>query len=135
MSKSTDFSSQLLLAKQSGAQVLGDAGNDAVNIVKQASEFGNTPGQTVAGLITYISQIHTRGLPATQGYAVHDRLLLGRQRPGARVRQTVCEPHAGPDADDVAGRRLLRHASNLLEMSNFSADHRDLLDAFETRRR
>lgn len=65
----TDFSSQLLLAKQSGAQVLGvaNAGNDAVNTVKQASEFGNTPGQTVAGLITYISQVHTLGLQATAG--------------------------------------------------------------------
>ncbi|MGI4811180.1 MAG: ABC transporter substrate-binding protein [Janthinobacterium lividum] len=65
----TDFSSQLLLAKQSGAQVLGvaNAGDDAVNIVKQASEFGNTPGQTIAGLITYISQIHTLGLQATAG--------------------------------------------------------------------
>ncbi len=65
----TDFSSQLLRAKQSGAQVLGiaDAGDDAVNIIKQAGEFGNTPEQTVAGLITYISEIHSLGLAASAG--------------------------------------------------------------------
>jgi len=65
----TEFGSELVRAKQSGAQVLGvaDAGNDAVNIVKQAVEFGNVPGQTVAGLITYISEIHTLGLETTAG--------------------------------------------------------------------
>lgn len=66
---STDFSSQLVRAKQSGAQVLGiaNAGDDAVNIIKQASEFGNTPAQTLAGLITYISEIHALGLQTTAG--------------------------------------------------------------------
>lgn len=65
----TEFSSQLLQAKQSGAQVIGvaDAGDDAVNIVKQASEFGNTPNQKIAGLITYISEIHALGLQTTAG--------------------------------------------------------------------
>ena len=65
----TEFSSQLLEAKQSGAQVIGlaDAGDDAVNIVKQAAEFGNTPDQKIAGLITYISEIHALGLQTTAG--------------------------------------------------------------------
>jgi branched-chain amino acid transport system substrate-binding protein len=64
-----DFSSQLVVARQSGAQVIGvaDAGDDAANIIKQASEFGNTPDQTVAGLITYISEVHSLGLQTTAG--------------------------------------------------------------------
>jgi branched-chain amino acid transport system substrate-binding protein len=64
-----DFGSQLVMAKQSGAQVIGvaDAGDDAANIIKQASEFGNTPDQTMAGLITYINEVHALGLQATAG--------------------------------------------------------------------
>jgi branched-chain amino acid transport system substrate-binding protein len=65
----TDFGSQLVQALQSGAQVIGvaDAGDDAANIIKQAAEFGNTPKQTMAGLITYISEIHSLGLQTTAG--------------------------------------------------------------------
>jgi branched-chain amino acid transport system substrate-binding protein len=65
----TDFASQLVLAQQSGAQVIGiaDAGDDAVNIIKQAAEFGVTPTQTMAGLITYISEIHSLGLQTAAG--------------------------------------------------------------------
>jgi branched-chain amino acid transport system substrate-binding protein len=64
-----DFGSQLVLAQQSGAQVIGvaDAGDDAANMIKQAAEFGNTPKQTMAGLITYISEIHSLGLQTTAG--------------------------------------------------------------------
>ena len=64
-----EFSSQLLQAKQSGAQVIGiaDSGDDAANIIKQASEFGNTPDQKIAGLITYISEVHSLGLAASAG--------------------------------------------------------------------
>jgi branched-chain amino acid transport system substrate-binding protein len=66
---SSDFSSALVRAQQSGAQVLGvaDGGDDAANIIKQASEFGNTPSQTVAGLITYINEVHALGLETTAG--------------------------------------------------------------------
>lgn len=66
---STDLSSYLLKAQASGAQVIGlaNAGADTINAVKQASEFGITPKQTLAGLLMFITDINSLGLKATQG--------------------------------------------------------------------
>ena len=65
----TDFSSFLLKAQQSGAQVVGlaNAGSDTTNAIKQAAEFGITPKQTLAGLLMFITDVHSLGLKATQG--------------------------------------------------------------------
>ena len=64
-----DFSSFLLQAQASGAQVIGlaNAGNDTINAIKQAAEFGITPKQTLAGLLMFISDVHSLGLQSTQG--------------------------------------------------------------------
>jgi branched-chain amino acid transport system substrate-binding protein len=64
-----DFSSFLLQAQASGAQVIGlaNAGNDTINSIKQAAEFGITPKQTLAGLLMFITDVHSLGLKATQG--------------------------------------------------------------------
>ena len=65
----TDFSSFLLTAQASGAQVIGlaNAGNDTINSIKQAREFGITPKQTLAGLLMFITDVHSLGLDATAG--------------------------------------------------------------------
>lgn len=65
----SDFSSFLLKAQQSGAQVVGlaNAGSDTTNAIKQAAEFGITPKQTLAGLLMFITDVHSLGLKATQG--------------------------------------------------------------------
>ncbi|HUH41368.1 MAG TPA: ABC transporter substrate-binding protein, partial [Castellaniella sp.] len=65
----TDFSSFLLQAQTSGAEVLGlaNAGGDFINSVKAAREFGVTPGMNLAGLLVFINDIHALGLDATQG--------------------------------------------------------------------
>lgn len=65
-----DFSSFLLQAQASGAKVIGlaNAGGDMINAVKQAQEFGITAsGQRLAGLLVFITDIHSLGLPVTQG--------------------------------------------------------------------
>jgi len=64
-----DFSSFLLQAQASGAQVIGlaNAGNDTINAIKQAAEFGITPKQTLAGLLMFITDVHSLGLKNTQG--------------------------------------------------------------------
>jgi branched-chain amino acid transport system substrate-binding protein len=64
-----DFSSFLLQAQASGAQVLGlaNAGDDFVNSLKAANEFGITKTMKPAGLLVYISDIHGLGLAAAQG--------------------------------------------------------------------
>ena len=66
----TDFSSFLLQAQASGADVIGlaNAGGDTVNAIKQASEFGITQaGQALAGLLIFITDVHALGLETAQG--------------------------------------------------------------------
>lgn len=70
-----DFSSALLLAQQSKAQVIGlaNAGTDLINAVKQASEFGITQGGAkLASLGAEINDIHSIGLNETQGMMLSD---------------------------------------------------------------
>ena len=65
----TDFSSFLVSAQASGANVLGlaNAGADTVNSIKQAAEFGLTKKMKVAALLMYINDVHGLGLEAAQG--------------------------------------------------------------------
>jgi branched-chain amino acid transport system substrate-binding protein len=68
--ETTDFSSFVLQAQSSGAQVLGLAtsGTDNINIIKQAAEFGLTQkGMQIAGLGMYITDVHGIGLETAQG--------------------------------------------------------------------
>ena len=64
----SDFSSYLLKAQASGAQIIGlaNAGGDTINAIKQAAEFGITQKQQLAGLLMFITDIHSLGLKATQ---------------------------------------------------------------------
>ena len=64
----TDFSSFLLKAQGSGAQIIGlaNAGGDTINSIKQAAEFGITPKQSLAGLLMFITDVHSLGLKVTQ---------------------------------------------------------------------
>jgi len=65
-----DFSSFLLQAQASKADVIGlaNAGADTTNAVKQASEFGITEsGQSLAGLLLFITDVHALGQQAAQG--------------------------------------------------------------------
>ena len=69
----TDFSSQLLQARSSGAKVIGlaTAGVDTANLVKQAHEFGIVQdGVNLAGLLTFISDVHAIGLETGQGLVI-----------------------------------------------------------------
>ena len=67
---SPDFSSYLLQAQSSGAEIVGlaNAGTDTINAIKQAGEFGIAQGgQNLAGLVIVISDIHALGLETAQG--------------------------------------------------------------------
>jgi branched-chain amino acid transport system substrate-binding protein len=70
---SSDFSSYLLQAQNSGAKVVALAlgGADLVDGVKQAVEFGLTKsGQVLAGLLTFNTDVQAMGLNAAQGLVV-----------------------------------------------------------------
>lgn len=65
-----DFSSFLLAAQSSKAQVVGlaNAGADTINAVKQASEFQITAGgKRLVALVVVLSDVHALGLQASQG--------------------------------------------------------------------
>ena len=65
-----DFSSYLLQAQASKAKVIGlaNAGGDTVNSIKQAGEFGITQGgQSLAGLLVFVTDVHGLGLQRAQG--------------------------------------------------------------------
>ena len=66
----SDFSSFLLQAQGSKSQVIGlaNAGGDMINAIKQASEFGIVKGgQKLAGLLVFVSDVHSIGLQLAQG--------------------------------------------------------------------
>jgi len=68
-----DFSSFLLQAQASKAKIIGlaNGGADTINAIKQASEFGIvTGGQNLAGIVMFISDIHSLGLKLAQGLII-----------------------------------------------------------------
>ena len=70
----SDFSSFLLQAQSSKAQILGlaNAGGDTINSIKAANEFGITKTMKLAGLLMFINDVHSLGLKATQGMYLTD---------------------------------------------------------------
>ncbi|WP_395055847.1 ABC transporter substrate-binding protein [Polaromonas sp.] len=70
----SDFSSFLLQAQSSKAQILGlaNAGGDFTNAMKAAKEFGINKTMKVAGLLVFINDVHSLGLANTQGLQLAD---------------------------------------------------------------
>jgi branched-chain amino acid transport system substrate-binding protein len=65
-----DFSSFLLQAQASKAKIIGlaNAGGDTTNSIKQAAEFGIVSGgQKLAGLLLFLTDVHSLGLKVAQG--------------------------------------------------------------------
>lgn len=65
----TDFSSYILQAQASKAEIIGIAstGADAINAIRAAAEFGATKNQKLAALLLWIEDVHTLGLDTAQG--------------------------------------------------------------------
>ena len=65
----SDFSSFLLQAQNSKAQVLGmaNAGGDTINSVKAANEFGINKSMKLAGLLVFITDVHSIGIKTAAG--------------------------------------------------------------------
>jgi branched-chain amino acid transport system substrate-binding protein len=70
----SDFSSFLLQAQSSKAQIVGlaNAGGDTINSIKAANEFGLTKNQSLAGLLVFITDVHSLGLQTAQGMMLTD---------------------------------------------------------------
>jgi branched-chain amino acid transport system substrate-binding protein len=106
--ETTDFSSFLLQAQGSGAKSVAftGSGNDFVNCVKQAHEFGLTTGKTrFSGFSGYITGVVSLGLPIAEGLAVTEtfywdmndrtRSFMARLRPTIPAGVFPCLNHAG----------------------------------------
>ncbi len=91
-----DFSSFLLQAQASKAKVIGlaNAGGDTINSIKQAAEFGIVKGgQSLAGLLVFITDMHCTGSGNRAGPAADRGLLLGpNRRNRARSPRTSLRP-------------------------------------------
>ncbi|MCV9916984.1 ABC transporter substrate-binding protein, partial [Burkholderia pseudomallei] len=76
----SDFSSFLLQAQSSKAQILGlaNAGGDTVNAIKAAKEFGITKTMKLAALLMFIDDVHALGLETTQGLVLTDSWYWNR---------------------------------------------------------
>ncbi|MBR0678968.1 ABC transporter substrate-binding protein [Roseomonas eburnea] len=104
----TDFSSFLVQAQSSRAKVIGlaNAGGDTINCIKQAAEFGITRrGVKLAGLLVFITDVHSLGLQTAQGLVLTESFywdLNDRTRAlTARVRPSM--PNNAPPTMAQAG--------------------------------
>jgi branched-chain amino acid transport system substrate-binding protein len=101
----TDYSSFLLQAQASGAQVLGlaNAGTDFSNSLKAANEFGITKTMKPAALLVFISDIHSVTLQTAQGlylttgwyWDLNDETRAFAKRFYAKMKKEPTMDHAG----------------------------------------
>lgn len=101
----TDFSSYVLQAQASKAKIIGLAstGNDTINAIKAANEFGVTKTQKLAALLLWIQDVHALGLPTAQGlqltnawyWDMNDETRAFARRYMQRVGQMPNMAHAG----------------------------------------
>ncbi|MEP6546424.1 MAG: ABC transporter substrate-binding protein [Gammaproteobacteria bacterium] len=101
----TDYSSFLLQAQASRAQVLGlaNAGTDFINSLKAADEFGITKTMRPAALLTFITDIHSLTLQTAQGlylttswyWDLNDETRGFAKRFFAKVKKQPTMAHAG----------------------------------------
>ena len=100
-----DFSSFLLQAQASGAQVLGlaNAGTDFSNSLKAANEFGITRTMKPAALLVFLTDIHSLGLKTAQGlylttgwyWDLNDETRAFAKRFFAKMNRQPTMDHAG----------------------------------------
>ena len=102
----TDFSSFLITAQSSGANVLGlaNAGADTVNSIKQAAEFGLTKQMRVAALLMYLNDVHGLGLEAAQGLFLTESFYwdMNDRTRAFTKRFEAFMPAAKPNMDNAA---------------------------------
>jgi branched-chain amino acid transport system substrate-binding protein len=93
-----DFSSFLLQAQASGAEVIGmaNAGGDTVNTIKQANEFGIVQGgQTLAGLLIFITDVNALGLETAQGLVLTESFYWDNNDDTRAWSERFAEQHGG----------------------------------------
>jgi branched-chain amino acid transport system substrate-binding protein len=93
-----DFASFLLQAQSSGAKVIGlaNAGGDFTNTMKQAAEFGIVQGgQSLAGLLVFITDVHALGLQVSQGLVMTEAFYWDQNDQTRAWSKRFAERHGG----------------------------------------
>ncbi len=101
-----DFSSFLLQAQGSGADVIGlaNAGGDTVNAIKQASEFGITQaGQKLAALLFFVTDVHALGAETAQGLSLTEAFYWDQNDQTRDWSQRFMEAHGAQPTMVQAG--------------------------------
>lgn len=102
----TDFSSYILKAQASRAQVvaLANGSADAVNSIKQAQEFGLIKGgQELVPLLLFVNDVHGLGLDVTQGLSYIDGYYWDMDAPSRTWAQAFQAKHGGNKPTMVQG--------------------------------
>ena len=110
----TDFASALLQAQSSGAKVvaLALAGNDLLNCLKQAAEFGLSSGnQRVAALIIYLQDIRSLGLATARGIQLTESFYWDLNDRSRAFTRRVADATAGrpPNMGQAGAYSAVRH--------------------------
>ncbi len=101
-----DFSSFLLQAQGSGADVIGlaNAGGDTVNAIKQASEFGITQaGQKLAALLMFANDVHALGPQTAQGLSLTEAFYWDQNDGTREFSQRFMDTHGSMPSMVQAG--------------------------------
>ena len=99
-----DFSSFMLQAQASKAKVVGfaNAGGDTINSIKQASEFGLVQsGQSLAGLLIFISDIKSLGLQTAQGLVLTEPFYWDHDEASRAFSKRFADKNAGKQPSAV----------------------------------
>ncbi len=132
----SDFSSFLLQAQASGADVIGlaNAGGDTVNALKQAAEFGLGDKQRVAALIFNVTGMPGLGLAASQGVSIVTGYYWDRDE-GSRAfakRYAARHPRGKMPNDMQAGvYSAVLHYLKAVEKLKSAADGRAVVEAMK----
>lgn len=101
-----DFSSFLLQAQGSGADVIGlaNAGGDTINAIKQASEFGITQaGQKLAALLMFANDVHALGPQTAQGLSLTEAFYWDQNDTTREFSQRFMDKHGSMPSMVQAG--------------------------------
>ncbi len=118
---SSDFSSFLLQAQSSKAKIVGlaNAGQDTINSIKQAAEFGIVKsGQKLAGLLVTLAEVNGLGLEAAQGLVLtegfywdqNDKTRAFAERFFKRTQRMPSMIHAGTYSSTISYLKAVKAA-------------------------
>ena len=128
-----DFSSFLLQAQGSKAKIIGlaNAGGDTVNSIKQAAEFGiASGGQKLAGLLVFISDVHSLGLSTARGLQLTESFYWDRDDGSRAFSKDFAARHKGaqPTMVQAGVYASVLHYLKAVEALGNEADGKTVVD-------